>query len=61
MARIITPLDHFLYGLGAWLSGAWFVWAAAILVVLCIVVPVAVSRSRNRGRDRIPQYRRQRG
>lgn len=61
MARIITPLDHFIYGLGTWLSGAWFVWAALIIVVVAVAVPIAVARARNRERSRIPQYRRLRG
>ena len=55
---ITTPFDHFMADVVVWLDSAWYLWAAAAILVAGVVAIVAVSKSRARARSRVPQYRR---
>ena len=55
----MTPFDHFMRALTAWLDTAWYLWIGMAVVLLVVVSVVVLSKARARARRRVPQYRRQ--
>ncbi|MEQ1735859.1 MAG: hypothetical protein ABL886_05610 [Rhodoglobus sp.] len=54
----MTPFDHFVRDLTAWLDTSWYLWAGMAAATLVVVLCIALAKARARVRRRIPQYRR---